>query len=119
MNTNVETQGFSLTPALGSWTHSQVAESLGRFEQAIRRIDFHLSDAHGPEGGTGMSAAITVFLKHRAPIRIATVRPDGYAAIAVTAKRAEQAVERALSKRRSLQRSARRWRYANAVTAPL
>jgi len=120
MNANVETQGFEVTPALRAWVLNELEMSLGRYRQDVRRIDVNLLKAKGPEGGKGMAAGITVFLKHRAPVRIATINTDMYAAIAISAMRAQTAVQRSLSKKRRWQRvKSRMWRHAEAIGAPM
>lgn len=120
MNTNVETQGFDLTPALKAWVESEIELSLSKYETDIRRVDVNLLDAGSPEGGKGMAAGVTVFLKHRAPVRIATINTDMYAAIAISAMRAQHGVERAMAKKRRWQRAkVRMWRHSEAVSAPI
>lgn len=96
MKVNVIAQRFALTPAVGAWVHEQIDSSLEKFSAEVGAIDVHLSDAHGPQGGKGTTAAITVLLNHRAPVRITTVHSNLYSAIAISARRCEQAVQRSL-----------------------
>lgn len=102
MRVNVVAQQFTLTPAIGAWVHQQVASNLNRFDAEIRGLDVHLSDAHGPRGGQGVSAAVTIFLKHRAPVHVTTVHADAFSAIAISARRCDRAVQQALRKRRQV-----------------
>ena len=120
MNANVETQGFELTPALKAWVMNELEMTHGRFSQDIRRIDVNLLKAEGPKGGKGTAAGITVFLQNRVPVRVATINTDMYAAIAISAMRAQKAVERSLSREGRWQRGKiRMWRQTAAVSASI
>ncbi len=119
MNTNVETQGFDLTPALKAWVNNELHMTLDRFNDDIRRVEVNMLNAKGPAGGKGKAAGITVFLKHRSPVRVATINTDLYAAVAISAMRAEKAVDKTLSKRRSWHRTKIRMFNAQAVSAPI
>ena len=119
MNLHIETHGFDPTPAISAWVHQEVAIALDRFDAEIRAIDVYLAARRGPGGGRGLSAAINVFLKRQAPVRITTVHTDLYCAISISAKRAEPAVQRSVHKRRRLQRlELRRLQSNSALTSP-
>ena len=118
MRVNVVAQQFTLTPAIGAWVHQQIATHLNRFDREIGGLDVHLSDAHGPGGGRGVSAAVTVFLRHRAPVHITTVHADAFSAIAISAQRCDRAVQQALRKRRQIRRLEQpQWPHAEAGAA--
>lgn len=119
MKINVETQGFTLTPAISAWLHEQIGSSLDRFDGDIRSIDVYVKNVSGPQGGDGKAAAVSVYLKHRMPVCITTVHQDLYTAVSITAQRCQRAVRKSLGKRRRLQRSLlRRLNLANANVSP-
>lgn len=99
MNISIATRGFELTPAIGGCVHDTLGAALARFEASIHWTEVHLDEAHGPAGGAGVSAAMTVFLDESTPVRITTVHADLFTAISITAKRVEQAVERSMARR--------------------
>lgn len=119
MDLHIETRGFEPTSAIKAWVHQEIAIALNRFDGDIRTIDVYLAARRGPAGGRGMSAAINVFLKRQAPLRITTVHTDPYCAISISAKRAIPAVQRSVRKRRRLQRlELRRLQSNSALTSP-
>lgn len=99
MNISIATRGFELTPAIGGCVHDTLGAVLARFEGSIHWTEVRLDEARGPAGGAGVSAAMTVFLDERTPVRITTVHADLFTAISITAKRVEQAVERSIGQR--------------------
>ena len=102
MNINLEPQGFELSPSIVECVFEYARKTLNRFDDEIKAVDVHLRH-DGAAFNT--SAAFNIYLKHRSPVRITTVHEDLYQAISTTATRAEEAVERSLSKRRRLHRS--------------
>jgi ribosome-associated translation inhibitor RaiA len=118
MRVNVVAQQFTLTPAIGAWVHQQIAANLTKHSSGISGIDVYVTGANGPRGGEGVSATITVSLKHLSPVRITSVHADLFSAIAISAKRCGPAVSRALVVSSRPQRSAQiPWQYDSADVA--
>ena len=51
MNVNIQTQGFALTPSIGSRVHERINSALDRYGQDVVSIDVFLRDINGPKGG--------------------------------------------------------------------
>lgn len=120
MNVRIQSQGFSLTPAIAAWAHEQVGKALDRFAEGIVSADVYLKDINGPKGGDDKQAIVRINLRHRAPVMVETTTGDLYAAITLTARRAQRAVRRALGRRHRLFRShSRHLRRVQMVSADL
>ena len=119
MDTRIQTQGFSLTPAIAAWAHEQIDRSLERFRDDITAVDVFLTDINGPKGGPDKQVLVRVLIKHRAPVMIETTDVDLYAAIDLSARRARRAVQRTLGRQRlrmrRRMRSSRQLRMAQAL----
>ena len=51
MNVKLQTQGFALTPGIGSRVHERVDKALDRYSEDIVSVDVFLKDVNGPKGG--------------------------------------------------------------------
>ena len=120
MNIRIQSQGFTLTPAIAAWAHEQVGKGLDRYSENVVSTDIYLKDINGPKGGDDKQALVKIHLRHRAPVMVETTTGDIYAAISVTARRAQRAVRRALRRRRRLFRAdSRPLRRVQMVSADL
>ena len=104
MNVRIQTQGFSLTPAIAARIHRQVNQTLRRYDEEIIAVDVYLKDLNGPKGGKDKQAGIRLQVRHRAPIAVISVEDDLYKAIDRSARRSRRAVRRSTSKFRRIQR---------------
>jgi len=120
MNIRIQSQGFSLTPAIAAWAHEQVGKALDRYADSVVSTDVYLKDVNGPKGGEDKQALVRIHLRYRAPVMVESTTGDLYAAISLTARRAQRAVRRALSRRQRLFRSdSRQLRRVQMVSADL
>ena len=120
MNIRIQSQGFSLTPAIAAWAHEQLGKALDRFAEHVVSADIYLKDINGPKGGDDKQALVRIQLRYQAPVMAETTTGDLYAAISLTARRAQRAVRRALSRRQRLFRSdSRHLRRVQMVSADL
>ena len=120
MNTRVQAQGFSLTPAIAARAHRQIGRALKRFAENVLSVDVYLKDINGPRGGDDKQALVRVQLKHRAPVMIETTHDDLYAAIDLSARRVRRTVRRALGRKQHYFRGdSRRLRMIQALSGEL
>ena len=120
MNVRIQTQGFTLTPAIAAWTHDRLSRSLQRFSEEITSVDVYLKDINGPKGGEDKQALVRVQLRSGSPVFVETPHADMYAAIDLSARRTQRTVRRLLKKKIRLARGdSRRVRYLQALMAEL
>lgn len=116
MNIRIQTQGFTLTPAIAAWTHDRLSRSLQRFSEEIMSIDVYLKDINGPKGGEDKQALVRVQLRSGSPVFVETPHTDMYAAIDLSSRRAQRTVRRLFKKKLRLARGdAHRVRYVEAM----
>ena len=116
MNIRIQTQGFTLTPAIAAWTHDRLSRSLQRFSEDITSIDVYLKDINGPKGGEDKQALVRVQLRSGPPVFVETPHTDMYAAIDRSSRRVQRTVRRLLKKKLRLARGdTRSVRYVEAM----
>ena len=104
MNVNVQTQGFDLTPAIGSRVHGQVNNALRRYAKDIVSVDVFLRDINGPKGGPDKQAGIRLQIRHLAPITVISTHADLYRAIDLSIRRSARSARRSISRFRRIRR---------------
>ena len=104
MNVRIQTQGFTLTPAIAARVHEQIKGTLERYVDDVIAVDVYLRDLNGPKGGEDKQAGIRLQLRHVAPVTIISVDNDLYRAISRSARRSRRAVRRSTSKFRRIRR---------------
>jgi ribosomal subunit interface protein len=100
MQTDVQSQGFSLTECLNNYVVKRLAYGLSRGDEAITRITVRLSDINGPRGGPDKRCLIEVRLKASPTVVVEDVETDLYVAIDRAVDRAGRALTRQLARRR-------------------
>lgn len=101
----LNTQGFDLTPAIDAHVKKQLHQHLHSSHDYITAVDVFLGDINGPKGGIDKRAMICVQLASRLSIRVETVHPDLYAAIAVAARKTQRSVKRTVRRNKRLARA--------------
>ena len=120
MNIRIQTQSFTLTPAIAARVHEKLSHAHERFAEDIVAVDVYLKDINGPKGGDDKQALVRVQLRGAATVLSETVHGDMYAAIDLSAKRSKRAVRRLLKKKQRVVRGdSRRVRYVQTMTAGL
>lgn len=115
MNVHIQTQGFSLTPAISARVRDRLHKTMERYVDDIMSIDVFLKDLNGPKGGEDKTAVIRVRIRHLAPIAVTTTRSDLYKAIDESARRARRSVRRIVRRKWSIRR--RGLQYVAATSA--
>lgn len=116
MNIRIQTQGFTLTPAIAAWTHDRLSRSLQRYSEDITSIDVYLKDINGPKGGEDKQALVRVQLRSGSPVFVETPHADMYAAIDLSSRRVQRTVRRLFKKKLRLARGdMRSVRYVEAM----
>ena len=100
MQTDIQSQGFTLTAGLRDYLMKRLAYNLNHGGEYITRITVRLSDINGPRGGADKRCFIEVRLKHLSAVVIDDVEADLYVAIDRAAERAGRTLTRRLSRQR-------------------
>jgi ribosome-associated translation inhibitor RaiA len=100
MQTDIQSQGFSLTDDLHKYVVKRLAFGLSRGDEAITRITVRLSDINGPRGGPDKRCLIEVRLKTSPTVVIEDIEADLYVAIDRAVERAGRTLGRRLARQR-------------------
>ena len=100
MQTDIQSQGFTLTDSLRDYLTKRLAYSLNHGERHIARVTVRLSDINGPRGGADKRCFIEVRLKQLPAVVVEDTEPDLYAAIDRAAERAGRTLTRRLARQR-------------------
>ncbi|MEN3277993.1 MAG: putative sigma-54 modulation protein [Massilia sp.] len=100
MRMTIQTNGFTMTDALRSYTQQRLATALGWARQHMRKLVVWLSDINGPRGGVDKRCKIQVQLDGGRDIIIEDTEADLYAAIDRAAGRADRAVVKRVERTR-------------------
>ena len=104
MNVRIQTQGFSLTPAIGAWVHEQMRNTIRRYSDELKGLDVYLRDLNGPKGGHDKQAIVRLHVRHNAPIAVTSTYDDLYKAIDDAARRAGRTVRKTVKRRQQIER---------------
>lgn len=104
MNVRIQTQGFSLTPAIGAWVHEQMRNTIRRYSDELIGVDVYLRDLNGPKGGHDKQAIVRLHVRHNAPIAVTSTYDDLYKAIDDAARRAGRTVRKTVKRRQQFER---------------
>ena len=105
MNLRIQTQGFSLTPAIGAWVHEQMRNTIRRYSDELIGVDVFLRDLNGPKGGHDKQAIVRLHIRHNEPIAVTSTYDDLYKAIDEAARRAGRTVRKNVKRRRQFDRT--------------
>lgn len=100
MKITIRTRHLELTSELREQLHRRMLFALGRLAPAIRAVDVTMVDVNGPKGGDDKHCRIRVRGHAMGTIVVEHLGADTLATLAVAADRTEQAVVRALARRR-------------------
>jgi len=104
MKIRIQSQGFTLTPAICGRVNKKLDSLLSRFDDELISVDVYLKDLNGPKGGYDKQAIIRVQLRHLAPVSISTTHTDLYKSIDVSVRRLLRSVRRTVSRRNLINR---------------
>ncbi len=107
MHIDIQSRGFTLTPALRAHVERRLRLALGATRPEVLRVSVRLSDDNGPRGGEDMRCRLRVAIAGVPDIVIEDAESDLYVAIDRAADRAGRTLVRRLT-RRSEQRRAPR-----------
>lgn len=108
MKMQLQTQGFTLTPAIDAHVRKQINFNLANFEGHVLSTEVFLRDVNGPKGGNDKKALICVKLSSRIIVKVERTRSDLYAAMSLAARQAKRSVKRSLNKHRRMEKLALR-----------
>jgi len=100
MQTDIQSQGFTLTAGLRDYLKKRLAYALNHGGEYVTRVTVRLSDINGPRGGADKRCFIEVRLKHLPAVVIEDTEADLYVAIDRAAERAGRTLVRRLARQR-------------------
>lgn len=103
MQIDIQSLGFSLTPALSDYAGKRIDYSLSFASDRVTRLVMRLSDINGRRGGNDKRCLLELRLKGASDIVIEDVEEDLYAAIDRATERARRALVRRLEQAREVQ----------------
>lgn len=109
MKVRIQSQGFTLTPAIGAHAHEQLEGLLNRYDEEVISVDVFLKDLNGPKGGYDKQAIIRVQLRHLPPLSLSTTHTDLYKAINVSVRRLQRSVRRTIARKSLIDRRGLRY----------
>jgi ribosome-associated translation inhibitor RaiA len=97
-------KNFTLTGAIKRHIANSVQRALGRASRWIRTVAVRLRDTNGRRGGVDKACRMIASLDRRGPVVVETADRDLYIAIDAAATKLRKAVQRRLTRRRTLRR---------------
>lgn len=107
MHIDIQSQGFTLTPALRAHTERRMRFALGATRPEVLRVAVRLSDDNGPRGGEDMRCRVRIAIAGVPDVVIEDAESDLYIAIDRAADRAGRTLVRRLARRSEQSRSPR------------
>lgn len=101
MKLTIRNRHLVLTPELRSELRQRLERSFERIRPWIQAVDVTLADINGPKGGADKHCRLRVHGRSIPSIVIEHVGVDTLATVGLAAERAEQAVVRKMTRRRS------------------
>ena len=98
MQLDIQTNGFSLTEALKSYTTNRMQFVLNRNDSYVTRVRIWLADINGPRGGVDKSCQIELKLMGQNTIVIEDIKADLYLAIDRATERCMRTLSRRLAR---------------------
>jgi len=99
MHVDIQSQGFTLTPALRAYAERRLRLALGATGPKVLRVAVRLSDDNGPRGGEDMRCLVRIAVAGVPDIVIDDAESDLYIAIDRATDRAGRTLVRRLSRR--------------------
>jgi len=88
MSIEIQSSGFTLTPAIRNWTERRLRLALGSLGDYVLRSAIHLSDVNGPRGGIDKRCTVRLTLPGQPAVVVAQQSDDLYLAIDLACDRA-------------------------------
>jgi putative sigma-54 modulation protein len=101
---DVRAHGFAMTDAIRTYATDHVAGRLAKHARDIQTVVVRFDDVNGSKGGADKVCEVEVTLRRSNPIVVTELDDDLRAAMSRAADRIEQAVDRALARRRDTSR---------------
>ncbi len=102
MRTSIQSQSFSVTPAIREWIEKHIQRNLQRYEADVVGVEVYISDLNGPRGGDDIRVVMRASLAGFSPVSVSTEHRDLYVGASRTAKRMRRAVRKTLKKARRI-----------------
>ena len=103
MYVKIQSQSFTVTPAMQNWIEHRLARGMSRFDSELQQVDVYLSDLNGPRGGDDIRVVMRASLDGLPPVSVSCEHQDLYTAANRCAKRLRRAVQKVLKRSRRLQ----------------
>ena len=100
MQLDLQSRPFTMTAALKHAVRTQLARLQARFGDWLHYARVRLEDVNGPRGGVDKRCRMVFGLPQMQPIVVQARSEDMYQAIHQASRRAEQALDRELNRRR-------------------
>lgn len=100
MQLDIQTNGFTLTEGIRSYTTQRLQFALDRNDQQITHVSVHLADINGPRGGIDKRCKINLTLVGQNNIVIEDTEADLYVAIDRASERCARTLTRKLERSR-------------------
>ena len=101
---DVRAHGFAMTDAIRTYATDHIAGRLAKHARDIQTVVVRFDDVNGGKGGADKLCEVEVTLRRSNPIVVCELDDDLRAAMSRAADRVEQAVDRALGRRRDTSR---------------
>ena len=101
---DVRAHGFGMTDAIRAYATEHIAGKLAKHARDIQTVVVRFEDVNGSKGGTDKVCEVEVLLRRANPIVVTELDEDLRAAMDRAADRVEEAVTRALGRRRDTSR---------------
>jgi ribosomal subunit interface protein len=97
MSIVINTQGFTVTPALRAHVNRRFGLALARFDDRIIHLEVFMKDLNGSgKGGEDQSVLVSVSLRGLPKVITETVTDDLYRSVSIAARRTRRSVQRSL-----------------------
>ena len=94
MSIDIQSSGFTLTPAIRNWTERRLRLALGSVGDYVLRSAIRLSDENGPRGGIDKRCTVRLTLPGQPAVVVAQQSDDLYLAIDLACDRAGRSPDR-------------------------
>jgi ribosomal subunit interface protein len=107
MQFEIASPDFPITEAIRERVQTKVQKALNHFEDRLGQVHVGLTDVNGPRRGEDKRCRIECNIQSLCRLAVEDTQRDLYAAIDQAAERMGRAVERQITKRRTLSRAPR------------
>lgn len=100
MNLEIHMRNLELNDEMRSFVDRRIEYALGRFSPAVKSVNIRVGDDNGPRGGIDKHCRIVVHLERRDDVVVDQRGETYYGTVATAIDRVENAVSRAIRRRR-------------------